>query len=468
MFTRVSLRIRILLFFCLLAVGGILLAAGAMAMGWWRAEDAPRGPFITAFVTFLFLNTGLVAAIWYLFDKNVAKPIDKLASDLRLRAHSGVEKEMDAEAAKYLGDLAPAAQAVSNCLTGKMLDTASEVARETERLQQESARLTALLTEMPMATLLLNPADEIVLYDGQAAGILSSVAPPRLKAPLHDYFETDGLAKAKAKLDGPGSETALKLKIRAGSKNLPTRLKALDGGGFMLMIDGASIPAEALGDRPLVYDFDLLNAGAATEIRHTKLSDICFVAFDTETTGLSPKTDEVVQLGAVRVLNGKIVKGEYIDCFVNPGRPIPPASTKIHGVSDAHVADAADFATVGRTFHAFCKDAVIVAHNAPFDMAFLKKHAKAMGVEWEHPILDTVLVSAVVFGVTESHSLDALCERLGVTIPETLRHTAMGDARATAAALVKLLPLLEAKGISTFGELITETSKHGRLLKDLN
>lgn len=91
-----------------------------------------------------------------------------------------------------------------------------------------------------------------------------------------------------------------------------------------------------------------------------------------------------------------------------------------------------------------------------------------MGVEWNHPILDTVLLSAVVFGVTETHSLDALCERLGITIPESLRHTAHGDARATAEALVKLIPLLENKGIETFEDVIRETGKHGRLLKDLN
>ncbi len=79
---------------------------------------------------------------------------------------------------------------------------------------------------------------------------------------------------------------------------------------------------------------------------------------------------------------------------------------------------------------------MIVAHNAPFDMAFLRRHAPRMGVTWDHPILDTVLVSAVVFGASETHTLDALCDRLGVTIPEALRHTALGDARATAEVLV--------------------------------
>ncbi|MEM6374354.1 MAG: 3'-5' exonuclease, partial [Pseudomonadota bacterium] len=78
------------------------------------------------------------------------------------------------------------------------------------------------------------------------------------------------------------------------------------------------------------------------------------------------------------------------------------------------------------------------------------------------------LLSAVVFGTTEDHSLDALCARLAIEIPASERHTALGDAQATAEVLVKFLPLLEAKGVKTFGKLIKETRRHNRLLRDLN
>ena len=115
-------------------------------------------------------------------------------------------------------------------------------------------------------------------------------------------------------------------------------------------------------------------------------------------------------------------------------------------------------------FHRSARDAVIVAHNAPFDMAFMHGHGKRLGLEWKHP----VLVSAVLFGASQTHTLDALCDRLGVTIPEALRHTAMGDAVATAEVLCLMLPMLEARGIKTFGNMLDETRKHGRLLEDLN
>jgi len=79
-----------------------------------------------------------------------------------------------------------------------------------------------------------------------------------------------------------------------------------------------------------------------------------------------------------------------------------------------------------------------------------------------------VLLSAVVFGQQEEHSLDALTTRLGITIPEDARHTAIGDTIATADAFLKLVPMLKARGLNTFGEVLAEVRRHGRLLKDIN
>lgn len=465
MFTRLSLRFRVFLFFCLMAVGGAALAGGALWFGWSREPGAPTGPFLAAFLIFAFLNTGLAAGVWLLFDENVAKPINRLAADLRLRAHSGVEKDVEGEDARYLGDLAPAASAVASTLSDQMVQRATDVARETGGLKAETERLAALLTEIPVATILANDAGEIALYDGQAAAVLSLVAPPRLKAPLTDYFDARALAKARDDLARDRSEVSFALATVDGERRLPARLKPLSGEGFLLIIDETPIPLSPEERRPMVYDFDLLETSETTAIDETPLRSLCFVVFDSETTGLSTETDEVVQIAAVRVVNGRIVEGETVDAYVNPGRPIPPASTRVHGVSDVDVADAPDFAEVGRDFHAFAKDAVLVAHNAPFDIAFLRRGAAEMGVEWRNPVLDTVLLSAVCFGETETHTLDALCDRLAIEIPEEARHTAYGDALATAEALVRLLPLLESRSIVTYADAAAACAKHGRLLK---
>lgn len=109
-----------------------------------------------------------------------------------------------------------------------------------------------------------------------------------------------------------------------------------------------------------------------------------------------------------------------------------------------------------------------MAHNAPFDMEFLRRKELLIGENFDNPTLDTVLLSAVVFGQSETHSLDALTHRLGITIPEEARHTAIGDTVATADAFLKLLPALRARGLTTFGEVVAEVRKHGRLIRDLN
>lgn len=467
---KLSLRLRIFLFFCLLGLGGAAVVALSLYAGYARADDpALLDPFIFAGALAIFVILGLTVGVWLLLDENVAKPIERLAAQLRARAHAGVSGEMDTHAARYLGDLAPAAQAVAGQIAERAISTAAEVEAQTARLAQEKERLAALLTEIPVAMVIVNAAHRIVLYDGQAAEVLAQVAHPRLQASLFDYFQREALETAYAKLIKSGKEVRTGLTGADGQQSYDARLKPLgEAGGYMLVIDDSHARIAPEAARPLVYDFDLLDSPEQAAFEARPLRELCFVVFDTETTGLLPHKDEVVQLGAVRVLRGRIIEGEAMDQLVDPGQPIPPGATKVHGVTDAMVRGKPDIAEIGRAFHRFAEDAVIVAHNAPFDMAFLRRHAKRMGVEWTHPVLDTVLVSAVLFGASERHTLDALCERLGVTIPAHLRHTAMGDARATAEVLCRMLPMLEARGLETFGDVVAETRKHGRLLEDLN
>jgi DNA polymerase-3 subunit epsilon len=221
--------------------------------------------------------------------------------------------------------------------------------------------------------------------------------------------------------------------------------------------------------RSAIYDFDLLSRARTDAVADRKLSDLTYVVFDTETTGLLPSQgDEIVQIAAVRCVNGRRVEGESFESLVNPGRSIPAASIAVHHVTNEMVQGAPRIEAVGRTFHKFASGAVLVAHNAPFDLEFLRRHEAGIGHRFDHPVLDTVLLSAVVFGQHETHTLDALSERLGIVIPEEARHTAMGDTVATADAFLKLLPMLKARGIETFGDVVAEVKKHGRLLKDLN
>lgn len=204
--------------------------------------------------------------------------------------------------------------------------------------------------------------------------------------------------------------------------------------------------------RPEYYDFDLFKTTEQT--RHfddRRLSELAYTVFDTETTGLNPSQgDEIIQIGAARVVNNKLLRQECFEQLVDPQRPIPAASIPIHGIQPEMVVGQPTIDQVLPAFHAFAQDTVLVAHNAAFDMRFLQLKEKQTGVAFDHPVLDTLLLSALVHPNQDSHRLEAIAERFNVTIIG--RHTAMGDAMVTAEVFLKLIPLLAEKGIHTLGQ----------------
>ena len=204
--------------------------------------------------------------------------------------------------------------------------------------------------------------------------------------------------------------------------------------------------------RPEYYDFDLFKTTEQTRSMDDRLlTDLVYTVFDTETTGLNPaQGDEILQIGAARIVNHKLLRQESFEQLVNPRRLIPPASIPIHGISPEMVMGKPTIDQVLPAFHAFAQDTVLVAHNAAFDMRFLQLKEKAAGVVFDHPVLDTLLLSAVVHPHQDSHKLEAIAERFNVTVVG--RHTALGDAMVTAEVFLKLIPLLAEKGIHTLGQ----------------
>ncbi len=215
-------------------------------------------------------------------------------------------------------------------------------------------------------------------------------------------------------------------------------------------------PALAPGDaRPEFYDFDLFGREPQMDVLATPLSQLHCVVFDCEMTGLDPRRgDEIVSIAGARVVNGRVLTGEVFDLLVNPGRRIPAASTNIHHITDAMVANAPGVSAALKRFHAFAHDQVLVAHNAAFDMAFLAKGQAAARVQFDNVVLDTVLLAASLQGVDSDLTLDALAARFGITIAEQDRHTARGDALATAHVFANLVRLLEASGVQTLGDAL--------------
>ena len=460
---HLSLRLRVFLFFCLIASGSVAISVLAAFLGYRQLGDPEAfSAFSTVIIVSGFGSIGLTLLVWLLFDENVSKSIEALAASLRVRTEGNIDKKIERDIAKYLGDLAPAASAMHRKLAQESKAKADEIAQRTARLEAQRAQLLAILSDIPIAVIVARSDHQIVFYDGQAAELMEQECPARLNGSVFDYLDESSITEQLGRMrKADKKRSAIAVKGCSGQP-YAGHLRIFGGdAGYTLMLE----PLTPEAARPLVYDFDLLDKPASSTLSETPLRDLAFVIFDSETTGLNPAKDEVIQLGAVRVVNGKIIEGEVFDSLVNPGIPIPPGSTEVHRIDDAMVSSAPAFDAVCADFHVFAKDSVIVAHNAPFDMAFLRRQGKVSGLDFDNPILDTVHLSAVVFGGSEEHTLDALCQRLDITIPTAVRHSALGDAIATAQAFVGVLPILEARGFNTFGKVLEEVRKHQRILK---
>ena len=210
--------------------------------------------------------------------------------------------------------------------------------------------------------------------------------------------------------------------------------------------------------RPEYYDFDLFRFEDKSIDLDRKLSELTYTVFDTETTGLEPsKGDEIIQIGAARIVNNRLLKQEVFNQIVDPERPLKPESIPIHGITEDMVRGQPNIDIVLPAFHAFCEETVLIAHNAAFDMRFLQLKEDRTGLRFTQPVLDTLLLSAVVHPNQESHKLDVILERLGISIGT--RHNALEDAVATGEVFLKLLPLLEEKGIVTVRQALEAAEK---------
>lgn len=210
--------------------------------------------------------------------------------------------------------------------------------------------------------------------------------------------------------------------------------------------------------RPEFFDFDLLHQPLPEgSLARQPLRSLSYVVFDTETTGLNPSQgDEMVALAGVRIVNGRILTGETFQTLINPGRAIPAASAAIHGITDAMVTEAPRAEAVLPQFRAFVGDAVLVAHNAAFDLKFLRLKQRAAGVRFDGPVLDTMILSRQIQGEHGEHSLDGLAARLGIGVVD--RHSAMGDSLMTAAIFLRLMEMLETQGIRTLDDAIRRSN----------
>ena len=160
------------------------------------------------------------------------------------------------------------------------------------------------------------------------------------------------------------------------------------------------------------------------------------VVFDLETTGLSPAVDEIVEIGALVVRDGRVVREERFQTLVRPARPIPGLVSRIHGIRDEHVAGAPSLAEALPAFLRFVDGRPLVAHNAGFDLGFLRAAGARLGLPVPSGAHCTMVLSRRCFPRERRHNLASACARLGVS--QSGAHRALVDVEATAEVFVRL------------------------------
>ncbi len=174
-----------------------------------------------------------------------------------------------------------------------------------------------------------------------------------------------------------------------------------------------------------------------------------FVVFDLETTGLSPNVHQIIEIGAVKVTDGKIT--DRFSAFVNPKVPIPYAIEELTGIRDDMVVNEPDITEILPRFMEFCGDSIMVAHNAEFDMGFIRKNCEEQGLPCEFTVIDTVAVARFLLPWLNRFKLDTVAKELKIRLEN--HHRAVDDAGCTAEIFVKFIEMLQKRGISDLDAL---------------
>ncbi|MBN2875586.1 MAG: 3'-5' exonuclease [Spirochaetales bacterium] len=178
------------------------------------------------------------------------------------------------------------------------------------------------------------------------------------------------------------------------------------------------------------------------------LGRVRFVALDFETTGLSPTADRVVEIGAIGftvVENAEgwsTVETGTLETLINPCRPIPPEVCAIHGIDDLAVSNAPSFAEIAGDFLSFIEGTVLVAHNAPFDMGFLKAEMERAGLDNPpNPAYDTIAIAKTAISGLPSYSLKSLAASFGIA--QNAAHRGGDDAKVCKELFVRCINLID-------------------------
>ena len=188
---------------------------------------------------------------------------------------------------------------------------------------------------------------------------------------------------------------------------------------------------------------------AVTSSKNQSLQDTTFCVLDLETTGFSFRTEKITEIGIMKIKNGEVI--DSFSCFVNPEKPIPPRVVEVTNITDDMVKDAETIDKVFPKMLEFIGDSVLVAHNADFDIGFLKYNAKVLGYNLDNTYLDTLLLAKQLFPDFKKYKLGLIAEKLGIVVE--VAHRALDDVDTTVKVLRVMFDMLKEKGVKKLDDI---------------
>jgi DNA polymerase-3 subunit epsilon len=308
-------------------------------------------------------------------------------------------------------------------------------------------RLAAVLGALNEAVVVITANGQVSLVNGMARALLGA---PRVEVGTSVF----------AALSRESVDAAL-AQARAAGGSVLVRIESVDSQFFdarvtLLSDDGGAVLAIACNDgyaaAEVAHDLSLhdLPPESPAPADDTGLAALPVTVLDVETTGLDPAIERIVAIGAVRMYGTSLFRAAAVDALVNPGVPIPRASTAVHGIADATVAHAPPFSAFAGDVRSLIGDSIVIGHNIGFDLAVLNAEAARAGVVWVAPVtIDTCQIAAALDPHEVALDLEDVAARHGVAVFG--RHTALGDALVTAELWRRLIARLAERGITTLG-----------------
>ncbi|HMB31418.1 MAG TPA: exonuclease domain-containing protein [Desulfohalobiaceae bacterium] len=504
-------------FIALACLFSFIAIISGLAFYIWITASITYQKFLISFIhdyLALFLLAGLAFFVIVLFILNEVfqsfiLPLYNLIEGTELISAINPSHRINIEGVKELVTLADRINKTAECLENMQRKLQKYTKHVSARLEEEKNRLIKVISCLPVGVVVCNSCGEIILYNRRAKALLSNcINKERQKSKTKSQI---GIGRSIIDLCDHNLFSHIKEKLNAGVQS-PSRCKehrfqttGSDGVKIQVYLAPLFLPKDKFAGLTCLfdlqtdeqtnllqdyssilydqqhpsyspmnevfpeeedgcfYDFFLtdVNFWQIKGIEDKPLKELSYTVFDLETTGLRPDSgDEIISVSAVRVVNNKIIFEESYNQLINPQRPIPEESIRIHGIRPEILQGQPLVEEVLPDFQQFIKETVLVGHNIDFDLRFLHLKEKKLGLSFDHPSLDILFLSCLVQPNQEDHSLEGIAQRLGTNV--YARHTSFGDALTAAEILLSLLPLLEGKGIYTLSQAKI-ASQHNKL-----